>query len=80
MRFKLKIEEQADSAWPWKGTLYVDPPGSRMEAVSTILSGTREEVIAEAKERKARMERLEEQRPEWLSLDDVPEPQSIRVA
>ena len=78
MNYKVKLENNPGSTFEkWKATLYEDPPGDPLLLVAVVFADTREEALAGARQKRDAWETRCE--PEWLTMDDVPEPQSLKA-
>ncbi len=79
MRYKVKLERDGEDAafGEWKATLYEDPPSSKLRYVAVAFGNSRDEVLRRIRGKRDVWEARRE--PEWVSLDDVPEPQSLKA-
>ncbi len=80
MRFKVKLEQEFDplsSESEFKASLYEDPPNGKLRYVAVAFAGTKEDALLAVKAKRDAFEARRE--PEWFSLEDVPEPQSLKA-
>lgn len=77
MRYKVKLWEDADGFWT--ASLYEDPVNRPLNWTGELVTEkTREDALREIRAKRDYIE-SDKGEAEWLTLDDVPEPQSLRV-
>ncbi len=80
MRYKVKLEQEFDpltSDTEFKASLYEDPPNGKLRYVAVAFASTKEEALLAIRRKRDAFEARRE--PEWFSLEDVPEPTSLKV-
>ncbi len=80
MRYKVKVERDPDDAvlgQEFTATLYEDPPNSRLRSVGVVFGASKEEALLKARRKRDAIEARSE--PEWFSLEDVQESQSLKA-
>ena len=77
MRYKAKVWQDSDG-W-WRGQLFEDPVNASLRWTGEVaVAQDRDEMLRELRAKRDYLE-LGKGEAEWLTLDDVPEPQSLKV-